>query len=112
MKVDSISCALCRIHTQGNAVHNKTHPDSRAIFYEERTYSKKKIQDFTATLKGFEVALKVATMLQGKHDSCLSSPKSVNNQTFVAFVQILRRRSCYSSCHVSLHRPLTELFLI
>lgn len=45
---------LSQIHTFGNLKRAKNHPDGRAIFFEEKTYNKKKIQDFVSTLKGFE----------------------------------------------------------
>ncbi|XP_065191374.1 DNA mismatch repair protein Msh6-like [Sycon ciliatum] len=45
---------LGKIHLLGS-VHRTSddHPDSRAIFYEETTYGKRKIQDFLTTLSGF-----------------------------------------------------------
>nr|CAD7589194.1 unnamed protein product [Timema genevievae] len=55
---------LSRIHAQGNELWSKTHPDSRAIFYEDKIYSKKKIIDFTNTLNGFKCALKVALLFK------------------------------------------------
>nr|CAD7567692.1 unnamed protein product [Timema californicum] len=55
---------LSRIHAQGNELRSKTHPDSRAIFYEDKIYSKKKIIDFTNTLNGFKSALKVALLFK------------------------------------------------
>jgi DNA mismatch repair protein MSH6 len=36
---------------------SKDHPDSRAILYEEKTYSKRKVLDFISLLNGFEAAL-------------------------------------------------------
>ena len=35
------------------------HPDSRAIFFEDTTYSKRKIQDFLTALGGFQTAVKI-----------------------------------------------------
>nr|CAD7440349.1 unnamed protein product [Timema bartmani] len=55
---------VARIHAQGNELRSKTHPDSRAIFYEDKIYSKKKIIDFTNTLNGFKCALKVALLFK------------------------------------------------
>ncbi|XP_063239704.1 DNA mismatch repair protein Msh6 [Bacillus rossius redtenbacheri] len=57
---------LTRIHGQGNAERSKTHPDSRAIFFEDNLYSKKKIQDFNAVLSGFKCAERVAEMFQDR----------------------------------------------
>ena len=46
----------CRIHTLGSARRSQSHPDSRAIFFEDVTYSKRKIEDFLSTLGGFKAA--------------------------------------------------------
>ena len=43
----------------GSSVRDKEHPDSRAIFYEEFTYSKRKICDFIAILEGFQAAIAI-----------------------------------------------------
>lgn len=45
---------VAQTHTFGNKSRLKNHPDGRAIFFEEKTYSKKKINDFIATLNGFK----------------------------------------------------------
>ncbi|XP_053695896.1 probable DNA mismatch repair protein Msh6 [Sabethes cyaneus] len=50
---------LAQIHTFGNADRSKNHPDGRAILYEEKTYGKKKIQDFITTLRGFGALAKL-----------------------------------------------------
>ncbi|XP_066999808.2 DNA mismatch repair protein Msh6 [Anabrus simplex] len=55
---------LATIHAQGNAVRSKTHPDSRAIFYEEHIYSKRKILDFLSALSGFKSSMKIAALFQ------------------------------------------------
>lgn len=66
----SCACApLCRIHAQGNAFRSKTHPDSRAILFEDRIYSKKKILEFISTLAGFKSAEKIASLFQGSYRS-------------------------------------------
>uniref|UniRef100_A0A2Z5U638 Putative DNA mismatch repair protein Msh6 n=1 Tax=Reticulitermes speratus TaxID=60591 RepID=A0A2Z5U638_9NEOP len=57
---------LSKIHAQGNASRSKTHPDSRAIFFEDRIYSKKKILEFISTLTGFKSAEKIASLFQGE----------------------------------------------
>ncbi|XP_041982809.1 probable DNA mismatch repair protein Msh6 isoform X2 [Aricia agestis] len=48
---------LSKVHTLGNLKRSKCHPDSRAIFYEEKTYTKRKVLDFIAVLNGFAAAL-------------------------------------------------------
>ncbi|GLH02763.1 Probable DNA mismatch repair protein Msh6 [Gryllus bimaculatus] len=55
---------LTSIHAQGNAVRSKTHPDSRAIFYEDQVYSKRKIQNFIATLNGFRSSMEIIGVFQ------------------------------------------------
>jgi DNA mismatch repair protein MSH6 len=60
---------LSRIHAQGNAFRNKTHPDSRAIFFEDRIYSKRKIFEFISALAGFKSAEKIASLFQGLYRS-------------------------------------------
>lgn len=41
---------------------SKQHPDSRAIFYEEKIYSKRKVLDFISVLNGFSAALKLVQL--------------------------------------------------
>lgn len=53
-----------RIHVQGNAIRSKTHPESRAIYFEDKTYSKRKIQDFLSALNGFKKLQKAVEILQ------------------------------------------------
>ncbi|XP_053615816.1 probable DNA mismatch repair protein Msh6 isoform X2 [Plodia interpunctella] len=54
---------LAKIHAMGNLKRSKSHPDSRAIFYEEKTYSKRKVVDFVSVLNGFTAALRLAPLL-------------------------------------------------
>ncbi|XP_069702294.1 DNA mismatch repair protein Msh6 isoform X2 [Periplaneta americana] len=63
---------LSKIHAQGNALRSKTHPDSRAIFFEDHTYSKKKIMEFLSTLTGFKSAEKIVSLFQDERDSLSS----------------------------------------
>ncbi|XP_004931420.2 probable DNA mismatch repair protein Msh6 isoform X1 [Bombyx mori] len=51
---------LAKVHTLGNLKRSKQHPDSRAIFYEEKTYSKRKVLEFISVLNGFTSALTLA----------------------------------------------------
>ncbi|XP_013186180.1 probable DNA mismatch repair protein Msh6 [Amyelois transitella] len=53
---------LAKVHAMGNLKRSKTHPDSRAIFYEEKTYSKRKVLDFVSVLNGFTAALKLTEL--------------------------------------------------
>ncbi|XP_033640935.1 DNA mismatch repair protein Msh6-like [Asterias rubens] len=50
---------LSKIHTLGLARSNLDHPDSRAIFFEDTLYSKRKIQDFLTALDGFKTSIKI-----------------------------------------------------
>lgn len=59
-----------RIHTLGNLNRSKNHPDSRAILYEEKTYSKRKVLDFISILNGFQSSLQ-AVLQFGNSDSTL-----------------------------------------
>ncbi|XP_065095501.1 probable DNA mismatch repair protein Msh6 [Ochlerotatus camptorhynchus] len=62
---------LAQIHTFGNAERSKNHPDGRAILYEERTYGKKKIQDFINTLRGFKALTKLPELFAGTSSKLL-----------------------------------------
>ncbi|GFO37513.1 DNA mismatch repair protein msh6 [Plakobranchus ocellatus] len=58
-KLPDLERLLSRIHAIGLSRKSKNHPDSRAILYEELTYSKRKIEDFLATIEGFKLAVSV-----------------------------------------------------
>uniref|UniRef100_A0A1A9WE19 DNA mismatch repair protein n=1 Tax=Glossina brevipalpis TaxID=37001 RepID=A0A1A9WE19_9MUSC len=53
---------LAQIHHFGSKIIQETHPDGRAILFEEKLYNKKKMQSFVAILKGFETLLKIPTL--------------------------------------------------
>ncbi|KAI8437534.1 hypothetical protein MSG28_011837 [Choristoneura fumiferana] len=53
---------LAKVHALGNLKKSTSHPDSRAIFYEEQKYSKRKVLDFIAVLNGFNAALKLVEL--------------------------------------------------
>lgn len=57
---------VIRIFAQSSSGQNASHPDSRAILFEEKTYSKRKIVDFISTLTGFETAQQIAVLFQSK----------------------------------------------
>lgn len=59
----SLICS--RIHIFGNKFCAEMHPDSRAIFYEANTYSKRKINDLLSTLRGFEKGQEIASLFEG-----------------------------------------------
>ncbi|XP_042189105.1 DNA mismatch repair protein Msh6, partial [Callorhinchus milii] len=61
-RVPDLERLLSRIHGIGTPP-SKDHPDSRAVLYEETTYSKRKIADFLWTLDGFKVFQKILGVL-------------------------------------------------
>lgn len=69
-------CAMlvhcCRIHGQGLARKDKSHPDHRAILYEDTTYNKRKIGNLLLALQGFETAMEVVSTLTKFKDSFAS----------------------------------------
>ncbi|XP_056646514.1 probable DNA mismatch repair protein Msh6 isoform X1 [Diorhabda sublineata] len=56
---------LMKIHTYGNKFLSTNHPDSRAVLYENNTYSRNKIKDFLKTLKAFETSYEIINLFQG-----------------------------------------------
>lgn len=61
---------IAKIHTLGNYVRSRTHPDSRAILYEQDKYSHKKINDFMNTLNAFQKCCEIMKKCEG-----ISNPK-------------------------------------
>ncbi|XP_039769049.1 DNA mismatch repair protein Msh6 isoform X2 [Ornithorhynchus anatinus] len=62
-KLPDLERLLSKIHSIGSPLKSQSHPDSRAVMYEETTYSKKKIVDFLSALEGFRVAGEAAGAL-------------------------------------------------
>ena len=60
-----------RIHSQGMK-RSKDHPDSRAIFYEDETYNKRKVEDFLSALGGFEKTVEIVQLFEDLVDECES----------------------------------------
>ncbi|KAM5293104.1 DNA mismatch repair protein Msh6 isoform 3-T3 [Ctenodactylus gundi] len=58
-KLPDLERLLSKIHNVGSPLKSQNHPDSRAVMYEETTYSKKKIIDFLSALEGFKVMCKI-----------------------------------------------------
>ncbi|XP_036027239.1 DNA mismatch repair protein Msh6 [Onychomys torridus] len=63
-KLPDLERLLSKIHNIGSPLKNQNHPDSRAIMYEETTYSKKKIIDFLSALEGFKVISKIIGLME------------------------------------------------
>ncbi|XP_044774794.1 DNA mismatch repair protein Msh6 isoform X1 [Neomonachus schauinslandi] len=63
-KLPDLERLLSKIHNVGSPLKSQNHPDSRAIMYEETTYSKKKIIDFLSALEGFKVVCKIIEIME------------------------------------------------
>ncbi|KAF5279807.1 hypothetical protein FQA39_LY18229 [Lamprigera yunnana] len=57
-KLPDLERQISKIHTFGNRFGSQ-HPDSRAVLYESKTYTKRKIFDLINTLQGFENAMEI-----------------------------------------------------
>ncbi|XP_015712384.1 DNA mismatch repair protein Msh6 [Coturnix japonica] len=63
-KLPDLERLLSKIHSIGSPLKSQNHPDSRAIFYEEIKYSKKKIADFFSALEGFKVMNEIVNAME------------------------------------------------
>ncbi|XP_032627935.1 DNA mismatch repair protein Msh6 [Chelonoidis abingdonii] len=63
-KLPDLERLLSKIHSIGSPLKSETHPDNRAIFYEETRYSKKKITDFLSALEGFKIMLETIAIME------------------------------------------------
>ncbi|XP_068009766.1 DNA mismatch repair protein Msh6 isoform X2 [Melanerpes formicivorus] len=63
-KLPDLERLLNKIHSIGSPLKSQNHPDSRAIFYEEIKYSKKKIADFLSALEGFKVMQEIVDAME------------------------------------------------
>lgn len=62
-KLPDLERLLSKIHSIGTPLKSEDHPDSRAVLYEEVTYSKRKIADFLSTLEGFKTMQEIISVL-------------------------------------------------
>ncbi|XP_034008066.1 DNA mismatch repair protein Msh6 [Trematomus bernacchii] len=62
-KLPDLERLLSKIHSIGTPLKGQDHPDSRAVLYEEVTYSKRKITDFLSALEGFKTMQEIITVL-------------------------------------------------
>ncbi|XP_059215090.1 DNA mismatch repair protein Msh6 isoform X2 [Centropristis striata] len=62
-KLPDLERLLSKIHSIGTPLKSQDHPDSRAVLYEEVTYSKRKIVDFLSALEGFKTMQEIITVL-------------------------------------------------
>ncbi|NWZ67614.1 MSH6 protein, partial [Acrocephalus arundinaceus] len=63
-KLPDLERLLSKIHSIGSPLKSQNHPDSRAVFYEELKYSKKKITDFLSALEGFKVMNEIVEFME------------------------------------------------
>ena len=73
---------LAQIHGFGNYEKSKNHPDARAILYEEKSYGKKKIQDFISTLNGFESLMGIPKMFKNCQSKLLKFLTQIEGGSF------------------------------
>ncbi|CAN9499875.1 unnamed protein product [Ophioblennius macclurei] len=64
---------LSKIHSIGTPLKGQDHPDSRAVLYEEVTYSKRKIADFLSALEGFKTMREVISCFEPVVKECRST---------------------------------------
>ncbi|XP_035028206.2 DNA mismatch repair protein Msh6 isoform X2 [Hippoglossus stenolepis] len=62
-KLPDLDRLLSKIHSIGTPLKGQDHPDSRAVLYEEVTYSKRKITDFLSALEGFKTMQEIVSIL-------------------------------------------------
>lgn len=72
-KLPDLERLLSKIHSIGTPLKGQDHPDSRAVLYEEVTYSKRKIADFLSTLEGFKTMQEIVSVLAPVSQECRSS---------------------------------------
>ncbi|KAJ8250672.1 hypothetical protein COCON_G00225940 [Conger conger] len=63
-KLPDLERLLSKIHSMGTPLKSQGHPDSRAVLYEEITYSKRKIADFLSALEGFQTMRQIISTLE------------------------------------------------
>lgn len=64
LKVPDLERLFSRIYAQSSKGLEESHPESRAIFFEEKVYSKRKISEFISVLNGFQKLQEVAESFQ------------------------------------------------
>lgn len=72
-KLPDLERLLSKIHSIGTPLKGQDHPDSRAVLYEEVTYSKRKIVDFLSALEGFKTMQEIISLLAPVSGDCQSS---------------------------------------
>lgn len=59
-----IIIVIIRIYSQSSNGVESDHAETRAIYFEEKTYSKRKIIDFISILKGFRTSVHIMEKFQ------------------------------------------------
>lgn len=72
-KLPDLERLLSKIHSIGTPLKGQDHPDSRAVLYEEVTYSKRKIADFLSALEGFKTMQEIVSVLAPVSGDCRSA---------------------------------------
>ncbi|XP_061694041.1 DNA mismatch repair protein Msh6 isoform X2 [Syngnathoides biaculeatus] len=97
-KLPDLERLLSKIHSIGTPLKGQDHPDSRAVLYEEVTYSKRKIADFLSAFEGFQTIQEIANVFapvtanfQSKLLSQVMSFKSDNGGLFPDLSAELKR---------------------
>lgn len=72
-KLPDLERLLSKIHSIGTPLKGQDHPDSRAVLYEEVTYSKRKIADFLSALEGFKTMQEIISALAPVSSDCQST---------------------------------------
>lgn len=72
-KLPDLERLLSKIHSIGTPLKGQDHPDSRAVLYEEVTYSKRKIADFLSTLDGFKTMQEIISIFASVSDEFKSA---------------------------------------
>ncbi|CAG09472.1 unnamed protein product, partial [Tetraodon nigroviridis] len=72
-KLPDLERLLSKIHGIGTPLKGQDHPDSRAVLYEEVTYSKRKIADFLSALEGFKTMQEIISVLAAVSGDCRST---------------------------------------
>jgi len=65
-KVPDLERLISKIHSAGDEKKSKSHPDSRAVMFENNIYSKRKIMDLIICLDGFKKLIEIVNMFKAE----------------------------------------------
>ena len=66
-KLPDLERLMSKIHSAGDAIKSKNHPDSRAVFFENHIYSKRKIMDLLTCLDGLKKCSSMLTSFSSEN---------------------------------------------